>query len=124
MSKPSIAEEVKVETADDVAEVRPPQPLIVRETRRQYRLKAGRFQAVVATDTEVEARGLAATQDARGGDWRNPEFASAEFEDGGEAHVFGDVVISALASPAVKPAKKLAGGPRWHQNLPQAPISD
>jgi hypothetical protein len=105
MSKPSIAEDVKAEALDAVAEVLPSQPLVVRETRRLYRLKAGRFQAVVAADTEEEARGLAAMQDALGGDWRNPEFASAEFEDSGEAHVFGDVVISALAVPAVKLAK-------------------
>ncbi|MDB5582027.1 MAG: hypothetical protein JWR80_7203 [Bradyrhizobium sp.] len=106
MSKPSIAENAKAEAADDVAEIRPSQPLVVRETRRLYRLKAGRFLAVVAADTEDEARGLAAMQDALGGDWCNPLFASVEFEDGGEAHVFGDVVISILAAPAVKPAKK------------------
>jgi hypothetical protein len=106
MSKPSIAEDVKAEVADEVAEVRPSQPLAVRETRRLYRLKAGRFQAVVAADTEDEARGFAAMQDALGGDWCNPVFASAEFEDGGGAHVFGDVVISVLAAPALKPAKK------------------
>jgi alkanesulfonate monooxygenase SsuD/methylene tetrahydromethanopterin reductase-like flavin-dependent oxidoreductase (luciferase family) len=106
MSKPSAAVDSKAEAADDVAELPPSQPFAVRETRRRYRLKAGRFQAVVAADTEEEARRLAAMQDAMGGDWCNPQFASAEFEDGGEGHVFGDVVISALAAPAVKAGKK------------------
>jgi hypothetical protein len=73
------------------------QPIAVRETGRLYRLKGARFVAVVAADTEQEARLLAATHDALGGDWRNPQFALAEFEDTGEAHVFGDVIISALA---------------------------
>jgi hypothetical protein len=93
--------------ADDVvAEVPVGRPFAVRETQRLYRLKAARFLAVVAADTEDEARKLAAMQDGMGGDWCNPEFASSEFEDTGEAHVFGDVVIAAHAVAAVKRPKK------------------
>src|SRR5260370_28083329 len=87
---------------DVVADELVTQPLSVRETQRLYRLKAARFLAVVAADTEDAARILAARHDALRGDWRNPEFASSEFEDTGEAHVFGDVAISAHAAPPIK----------------------
>jgi hypothetical protein len=88
------------------AEISVAEPVAVRETGLLYRLKGARFVAVVAADTEQEARLLAAAHDALRGDWRNPQFASAEFEDTGEAHVFGDVVISALAvSPFPGPKK-------------------
>jgi len=69
-------------------------------------LKAARFLATVAADTEDEARSIAARHDALRGDWSNPEFASSEFEDTGEVHVFGDVIISALAAPPTKRPKK------------------
>jgi hypothetical protein len=88
---PSGAAAADVVVADQLVS----QPLSVRETQRLYRLKAARFFAVVAADTEDEARTLAARHDGLRGDWRNPEFASSEFEDTGEAHVFGDVAISA-----------------------------
>jgi hypothetical protein len=42
----------------------------------------------------------------QGGDWQNPDFASSEFEDTGEAHIFGDVVIAAHAIPPVKRPNK------------------
>jgi hypothetical protein len=109
MSKPPTLENTKDEilAADDVVvEVPAGQPLAVRETQRSYRLRAARFQAVVAADTEDEARMIAASHDALRGDWSNPEFASCEFEDTGEVHVFGDVVISALAAPPAKRPKK------------------
>ena len=108
--KPSMIENAESELSaiDDVlTEVPALQPHVVRETQRLYRLRAGRFLAVVAADTEAEARGFAASHDALGGDWGNPEFASAEAEDTGEAHVFGDVTIMALTPPApLKRSKK------------------
>jgi hypothetical protein len=91
---------------DVTAELPASQPLSVRETQRLYRLKATRFLAVVAADSEAEARSLAARHDALRGDWCNPEFASSEFEDTGEVHVFGDVVISAVALPPVRRSKQ------------------
>ena len=109
MSKPLSAEDVKdrSEAADEVvAEVPASQPLVVRETQRLYRLKAGRFVAVVAADTEDEARDLAASHDALQGDWCNREFASAEFEDTDETHIHGDVLISALAAPPIQHSNK------------------
>lgn len=92
---------------DFVAEVPSSQPFAVRETRRLYRLRAARFLAIVAADSEDEARTLAAGHDALGGDWRNPGFASAEFEDTGQAHIVGDVVISAIAPPPVARPKRV-----------------
>jgi hypothetical protein len=62
--------------------------------------------AVVAADTEPEARTLAATHDALRGDWCNPQFATADFEDTAETHVFGDVVISAWAASPIERSKK------------------
>jgi hypothetical protein len=109
MSKPLILEDAKDESAaadDVIAEVPASQPFAVRETQRLYRLKAARCQAVVAADTENEARAIAARHDALRGDWSDPEFASSEFEDTGEAHVFGDLIISALAAPPVGRPKK------------------
>jgi hypothetical protein len=109
MSKPQASENARDEfpEADDVvAEVPAGQPFAVRETQRLYRLRAARFFAVAAADTEAEARELAARHDAIGGDWQNPEFASAEFEDTGEVHIFGDVVIAAHAIPPVKRPNK------------------
>lgn len=108
MSKPASPEKTEQESAVDdlVAEVPSSQPLAVRETRRLYRLRAARFLAIVAADSEDEARALAAGPDALCGDWRNPGFASAEFEDTGQAHIVGDVVISAIApSPVTRPKR-------------------
>jgi hypothetical protein len=109
MSKSSILENAKGEipaTDELVVEVPAGQPFAVRETTRLYRLRATRFQAVVAADTEDEARSLAASHDALRGDWCSPEFASSEFEDTGKAHVFGDVIISALAVPPARRRRK------------------
>jgi hypothetical protein len=103
MPDPLTAAATKEGSADDVvAEVAVSQPLAVRETQRLYRLKAMSFFAVVAADAEDAARALAAGHDALSNDWCNPEFASSEFEDTGNPHIFGDVVISALAPPPVK----------------------
>jgi hypothetical protein len=109
MSKPLTLQDPKDESpaADHViAEIPAGQPFAVRETRRLYRLKASRCQAVVAADTEEEARTIAARHDALRGDWSDPEFASSEFEDTGEVHVFGDIIISAVAAPPVGRPKK------------------
>jgi hypothetical protein len=83
----------------DPIEVAAPEPIQVRETSVLFRLRSGRFVAAVAADTEVEARDLAARQDLFGVNWRDPNVASAESEEG-DRHVFGDVTITATALPA------------------------
>jgi hypothetical protein len=73
-----------VTTTDDlVDEVKTTTSVSVRETSRLYRLRSARFVAVIAADTEAEARELAARQDVFGGNWRDQAFAVAEFEDTG-----------------------------------------
>lgn len=113
MTRPLIVENTEsgCTPADDfVAEVPASQPLAVRETRRLYRLQTARFLAVVAADTEAEARALAARHDALRGDWCNPQFATAEFEDTADTHVFGDIVISAWAVPSERLSKRALSG--------------
>jgi len=87
-----------VATNEVVTEVTQAAPFTVRETRRLYRLRAERFIAVVAADTEDEARALAAAYDPFGGNWRHSAFASAAVEETAERHVFGDVAISPVSS--------------------------
>jgi hypothetical protein len=82
----------------DSIEVIAPEPIQVRETSVLFRLRSGRFVAAVAADTEVQARDLVARQDLFGVNWRDPNVASAESEEGGR-HVFGDVTITATALP-------------------------
>jgi hypothetical protein len=102
-----VADDPKPEALTDegAAEVSQPAPVTVRETRRLYRLRAERVVAVVAADTEDEARALAAGYGLPGVDWRNPGFASAEVEETAETHVFGDVVISSIPG-APGPSKR------------------
>jgi hypothetical protein len=80
----------------DTGEVERAGAFAVCETRRLYRLRAGRQIAVVAANTEDEARSLAATHDPLGRDWRKPEVAESEFEETAESHVFGDVVFTSV----------------------------
>jgi hypothetical protein len=103
-----VADDPKPEgvTDEGAVEVSQPAPVTVRETRRLYRLRAERVVAVVAADTEDEARTLAAGYGLPGGDWRNPAFASAEVEETAETHVFGDVVISSLPGAPGSPKRK------------------
>lgn len=103
---PQDADRNNVSAADEVAdEIKATTSLSVRETSRLYRLRSARFVAVIAADTEAEARELAARQDVFGGNWRDQAFAVAEFEDTTEAHVVGDVTFSASAPEPGKPAK-------------------
>ena len=91
-------------------EVAPERPVQVCETGILFRLTAtaanspgpsGSHVALVAADSEDEARRIAFLHDAFGRDWRNPEFASAESLETTETHVHGDVVFrSEPAAPA------------------------
>jgi hypothetical protein len=102
-----MADDPKTEAAteESAAEISQPAPVTVRATCRLYRLRAERIVAVVAADTEDEARALAAGYGLPGGDWRNPSFAPAEVEETAETHVFGDVVISSVPG-APEPSKR------------------
>jgi hypothetical protein len=93
------ADRTDVAATDEVAEVKAPASFSVRETSRLFRLTSSRFVAVIAADSEEEARELATRQDVFGGNWRDAAFSSAEFEDTSEVHVFGDVTFSAGGPP-------------------------
>jgi hypothetical protein len=49
--------------------------------------------AIVAADTEDEARKIASLHDVFGRDWRDPLFAAADVMESRDTHVFGDVVF-------------------------------
>ena len=85
---------------EDKLEIVPERTVEVRETRTLFRLKpaadndlsrSSRQIAIVAADTEDEARRIASKHDVFGRDWRDPHFAVAENMETSETHVFGDV---------------------------------
>jgi hypothetical protein len=87
---------------DEKLEIVPERAVEVRETRRLSRLapaagndfgRSSRQIAIVAADSEEEARQIASMHDAFGRDWRNPRFAVCDALDTPEAHVFGDVIF-------------------------------
>jgi hypothetical protein len=87
---------------DEKLEVVPERAVEVRDTRTLFRLapaavndlgRSSRQIAIVAADTEEEARHIASMHDAFGRDWRDPCFAVCEALDTPGAHVFGDVVF-------------------------------
>ena len=89
-------------SVDDKLEIVPEQAIEVRETRSLFRLapaadndlsRASRQVAIVAADTEDEARQIAFAHDVFGRDWRDPHFAACESLETSETHVFGHVVF-------------------------------
>ena len=89
-------------SVDDKLEIVPEQAIEVRETRSLFRLapaadndlsRASRQVAIVAADTEDEARQIAFAHDVFGRDWRDPHFAACESLETSEPHVFGHVVF-------------------------------
>jgi hypothetical protein len=86
---------------DEKLEIAPERSVEVRETRTLFRLapaaendlgRSSRQIAIVAADTEEEARQIASMHDAFGRDWRNPRFAVCDALETSETHhVFGDV---------------------------------
>jgi hypothetical protein len=91
-----------VAAEDEKLEIVPERAVEVRETRMLFRLapavdndlgRSSRQIAIVAADTEEEARQIASMHDAFGRDWRDPRFAVCDALDTPEAHVFGDVIF-------------------------------
>lgn len=87
---------------DENLEIVPERAVEVRETRTLFRLapaadkdlgRSSRQIAIVAADTEEEARQIASMHDAFRRDWRDPRFAICDALDTPEAHVFGDVIF-------------------------------
>jgi hypothetical protein len=87
---------------DDKQEIVPEQAIEVRETRKLFRLtpaapgdlsRSSRQAAIVAADTEDEARQIASIHDPFGRGWRDPRFAACDSLETSETHVFGDVIF-------------------------------
>jgi hypothetical protein len=86
---------------DDKLEILPDRAIEVRETRTLFRLapaaadlnQSSRQVAVVAADTEDEARQIAWKHDVFGRNWRDPHFAACESLQTTETHVFGDMIF-------------------------------
>jgi hypothetical protein len=85
---------------DENLEIVPERAIEVRETRALFRLapaadndlgRSSRQIAIVAADTEEEARQIASMHDAFRRDWRDPRFAVCDALETSETHVFGDV---------------------------------
>jgi hypothetical protein len=87
---------------NDKLEIVPERTVEVRETRKLFRLapaadndlsRSSRQVAIVAADTEDEARQIASKHHAFGRDWRDPDFAACAGLETTESHVFGDVIF-------------------------------
>jgi hypothetical protein len=87
---------------EDTPEIVPERTVEVRETHTLFRLapaaandlsRSSRQVAIVAADTEAEARQIAFTHDAFGPDWRDPHDVVCESLETTETHVFGDVIF-------------------------------
>jgi hypothetical protein len=87
---------------DDKLEIAPERTVEVRETRMLFRLapaaendltRSSCQVAIVAADTEDEARQIASKHDAFGRDWRDPLFAACDSLETSATHVFGDAVF-------------------------------
>jgi hypothetical protein len=55
--------------------------------------RSSRQVAIVAADTEDEARRIASVHDVFQRDWRDPHFAVADAMETPETHVFGDAIF-------------------------------
>jgi hypothetical protein len=103
---------------DEKLEVVPERVVEVRKTRTLFCLAAaadndlGRSSsqiAIVAADTEGEARQIAFKQDGFGRDWRDPQFAVAEDMETSETRVFGDAIFCSETLAARRTRVRSAG---------------
>jgi hypothetical protein len=106
--------------ADDKLEIVPDGAIEVRETRTLFRLapiaandlsRSSRQVAIVAADTEDEARQIASMHDAFGRDWRDPHFAVCDVLETSETHVFGDVIVR--SEPVAPEGRTRVAKRRW-----------
>jgi hypothetical protein len=105
------------ESDEGKLEIVPERAVEVRETRTLFRLapcltndlsRSSSQLAIVAADTEDEARKIASTHDAFGRDWRDPQFATCESLETTETHIYGDVIFRSepVMVPSVKQPRK------------------
>jgi hypothetical protein len=90
-------------------------PIAVAETSRIYRLspavdkpaRTSRQIAIVAADTEDQARIFATNADPMGRDWNDRSQFPADYRDTPEQHVVGDVVFQSVPTPSDAKHKRL-----------------
>lgn len=100
---------------DDIREIAPTVPHQVAETTRLIRLTPTgndlsmphRQMALVAAETEDQARHLASAYDPFGRDWKNVTLFFAESFDDVSTHVIGDVIFKSIPSPRPQASKTL-----------------
>jgi hypothetical protein len=90
-------------------------PLVeVAETNRLYRLspatddlaQTSRRIAIVAAETEDEARSFVTKADPLGRDWNNRNLFVADQEETPERHVLGDLLFKSVPKPGIPRAKR------------------
>ncbi len=97
---------------DDVVEVRPKQPVVVPQTNTLYRfapvasdVARSRQVAIVAAESEAQARALATSHDPFGRDWRDEEVFACESERIAEPNIVGDVVFTSIPAARIRARK-------------------
>lgn len=101
---------------NNIVELEPTVPHQVPETRQLIRLtpvgndlsKPHRQIALVAADTENQARQLATTCDPFGHDWMDDKLFACDVYEDDQLHVVGDVVFKSMRSPQTPKLPKVA----------------
>lgn len=89
---------------NDIPEIDGP-PIAVSETHLIFRLASktgGRYVAIVAAESEEEARQFAAESDPFGAEWENPEKYECVHSMDVAHHVVGDVVFQSAPLAKVR----------------------
>jgi hypothetical protein len=88
---------------DQVPEIHAP-PIKVPETNLVFRLEPtnpnGRYVAIVAAESDEQARRFAADADPFGAEWENPTKYRCVMSEEGASHVVGDVSFQSVPIPA------------------------
>lgn len=89
-----------IEDDDPIPEIESP-PIAVPETKLVFRLEPtnaanGRYVAMIAAESEVQARRFAADSDPFGAEWENPSKYRCAWSEGTEIHVVGDVTFQSI----------------------------
>lgn len=83
----------------------------VAETNRLFHLsplvQTSRPIAIIAAETEDDARTLAAKADPMGRDWNDCTLFDASYHDTPERHVVGDIVFRSIPSPSAPKSKRI-----------------
>lgn len=86
---------------DNIPEIEGP-PIAVPETHSIFRLTSktgGRYVAIVAAETQEQARRFAAESDPFGAEWENPNKFECVHTFDPDDHVVGDVVFQSVPHP-------------------------